>query len=117
MLASKPVRSYEMIIAARILYGFSAGETLWCVMMMMMMMLSGGACLIGPTSLAAGLGQGIHLIYLTEISPTNIRGTVCQSAATFLSLGKLSAQVIGLRLVVQVDLGAELVHATVCVLI
>lgn len=117
MLASKPVQSYEMIIAARILYGFSAGETLWCVMMMMMMMLSGGACLIGPTSLAAGLGQGIHLIYLTEISPTNIRGIVCQSAATFLSLGKLSAQVIGLRLVVQVDLGAQLVSATVCVLI
>uniref|UniRef100_H3D0N7 Solute carrier family 2, facilitated glucose transporter member 5 n=1 Tax=Tetraodon nigroviridis TaxID=99883 RepID=H3D0N7_TETNG len=67
MLASKAVGSYEMIIAARTLYGFSAG-----------------------------LGQGIHLMYLAEISPTNIRGTVCQSAATFLSLGKLSAQFIGL---------------------
>ena len=31
MLASKAVGSYEMIIAARTLYGFSAGETLWRV--------------------------------------------------------------------------------------
>lgn len=55
-------------------------------------------------------------MYLTEISPTNIRGTVCQSAATFLSLGKLSAQFIGLRLVVQVDLGAQLVYVAVLIL-
>lgn len=31
MLGSKAARSYEMIIVARILYGFSAGEILWCV--------------------------------------------------------------------------------------
>lgn len=31
MLASKAAGSYEMIIVARILYGFSAGEILWCV--------------------------------------------------------------------------------------
>ncbi|XP_056887269.1 solute carrier family 2 member 9, like 1 [Takifugu flavidus] len=67
MLASKAAGSYEMIIVARILYGFSAG-----------------------------LGQGIHQIYLAEISPKNIRGTVCQSAATFLSLGKLLGQFFGL---------------------
>lgn len=56
-------------------------------------------------------------MYLAEISPTNMRGTVCQSAATFLSLGKLSAQFIGLRLVIKVDLGAQPVYVTVCVLI
>uniref|UniRef100_A0A674PJJ1 Solute carrier family 2 member 9, like 1 n=1 Tax=Takifugu rubripes TaxID=31033 RepID=A0A674PJJ1_TAKRU len=67
MLTSKAAGSYEMIIVARILYGFSAG-----------------------------LGQGIHQIYLAEISPKNIRGTVCQSAATFLSLGKLLGQFFGL---------------------
>lgn len=31
MLASKAAGSYEMIIVARILYGFSAGEILWRV--------------------------------------------------------------------------------------
>uniref|UniRef100_H2TBL4 Solute carrier family 2 member 9, like 1 n=1 Tax=Takifugu rubripes TaxID=31033 RepID=H2TBL4_TAKRU len=65
MLTSKAAGSYEMIIVARILYGFSAGEILW-------------------------------RIYLAEISPKNIRGTVCQSAATFLSLGKLLGQFFGL---------------------
>lgn len=74
------------------------------------MMSQGSFCarLIAATSSGAGLGQGIHQMYLAEISPTNIRGTVCQSAATFLSLGKLSAQFIGLRLVGKVDLRAQL---------
>ncbi|XP_047439545.1 solute carrier family 2 member 9, like 1 [Mugil cephalus] len=67
MLTSKGAKSYEMIIVARILYGYSSG-----------------------------LGMSIHMIYLGEISPTKIRGTVTLTSATFLSLGKLSAQFFGL---------------------
>lgn len=93
MLASKAAGSYEMIVVARILYGFSAGE---------IRVARGGDVtavifVIGPPASPAGLGQGIHQIYLAEISPKNIRGTVCQSAATFLSLGKLLGQFFGLR--------------------
>lgn len=92
MLVSKPVGSYEMIILSRILYGFSAGEILWCARRHRFC-----ACLIGPLTSSSGLGQGLHLMYLAEISPKNIRGTVCQSAAMFLSLGKLLGQFFGLR--------------------
>lgn len=97
MLASKPVESYEMIIVSRILYGFSAGEILWCVRRYRFC-----AWLIGPPTSSSGLGQGLHLMYLAEISPKNIRGAVCQSAATFLCLGKLLGQIFGLRWDVKV---------------
>ncbi|XP_022057305.2 solute carrier family 2 member 9, like 1 [Acanthochromis polyacanthus] len=67
MLTSKWAKSFEMIIMARILYGYSAG-----------------------------LGASLHLMYLMEISPRKIRGMVTLTAATFGSLGKLSAQLFGL---------------------
>ncbi|XP_068599006.1 solute carrier family 2 member 9, like 1 [Brachionichthys hirsutus] len=67
MLTSKYAESYEMIIAARILYGCTAG-----------------------------LGQTIHLMYLGEISPIRLRGFVTVTSVTFQSLGKLSGQFFGL---------------------
>ncbi|KAM7423142.1 hypothetical protein PAMA_010930 [Pampus argenteus] len=67
MLTSKGAKSYEMIIVARILYGYSAG-----------------------------LGASTHLMYLGEISPRKIRGIVTLTSATFTSLGKLSGQFFGL---------------------
>ncbi|KAI3370350.1 hypothetical protein L3Q82_025126 [Scortum barcoo] len=67
MLTSKGAKSYEMIIVARVLYGYSSG-----------------------------LGLSIHLMYLGEISPRKIRGIVTMTAATFTSLGKLSGQFFGL---------------------
>ncbi|KAM4588700.1 solute carrier family 2 member 9, like 1 [Odontesthes bonariensis] len=67
MLTSKEVKSFEMIIVARILYGYSSG-----------------------------LGASLHLMYLGEISPRKIRGTVTLTSTTFTSLGKLSGQFFGL---------------------
>ncbi|XP_068172241.1 solute carrier family 2 member 9, like 1 [Antennarius striatus] len=67
MLASKYTKSYEMIIAARILNGCTAG-----------------------------MAQTIHLMYLGEISPLRLRGIVTITSTTFTSLGKLSGQVFGL---------------------
>ncbi|XP_059184569.1 solute carrier family 2 member 9, like 1 [Centropristis striata] len=67
MLTSKTAKSYEMIIVARILFGYSAG-----------------------------LGLSSHLMYLGEISPRKIRGAVTLTSATFGSLGKLFGQVFGL---------------------
>ncbi|KAM9362207.1 solute carrier family 2 member 9, like 1 [Symphorus nematophorus] len=67
MLASKDVRSYEMIIVARTLYGYSSG-----------------------------LGHSTHLMYLGEISPRKLRGAVTLTSVTFISLGKLSGQFFGL---------------------
>uniref|UniRef100_UPI0037E89F20 solute carrier family 2 member 9, like 1 n=1 Tax=Semicossyphus pulcher TaxID=241346 RepID=UPI0037E89F20 len=67
MFTSKAAKSYEMIIVARILYGFTAG-------------------LVGST----------HSMYLGEISPRRLRGTVTLTYPTFLSLGKLSGQFFGL---------------------
>ncbi|KAM6927934.1 solute carrier family 2 member 9, like 1 [Xenentodon cancila] len=68
MLTSKAAKSFEMIIVARLLYGYSAG-----------------------------LGMSIHLMYLGEISPRKIRGLVTLTLANFGSLGKLSGQFFGLR--------------------
>nr|XP_057924672.1 solute carrier family 2 member 9, like 1 [Doryrhamphus excisus]XP_057924681.1 solute carrier family 2 member 9, like 1 [Doryrhamphus excisus] len=67
VLTSKWAKSYEMIIVARMLTGYSAG-----------------------------LGMSLHLMYLGEISPRKLRGIVTMTAATFGSLGKLSAQFLGL---------------------
>ncbi|AWP03239.1 putative solute carrier family 2 facilitated glucose transporter member 9-like isoform 2 [Scophthalmus maximus] len=73
MLTSKMANSYEMVIVARILHGYSAG-----------------------------LGLSIHVMYLGEISPRKIRGIVTFTAGTFLSLGKLSGQFFGLRYILIV---------------
>ncbi|XP_071393380.1 solute carrier family 2 member 9, like 1 [Centroberyx affinis] len=67
MLTSKSANSFEMIILARFLFG-----------------------------VAAGLGGSIHAIYLGESSPKHIRGMVTLTSSTFLSIGKLSGQILGL---------------------
>ncbi|CAG5983546.1 solute carrier family 2 member 9, like 1 [Menidia menidia] len=67
MLTSKEVNSFEMIIVARILFGYSSG-----------------------------LGSSLHLMYLGEISPKKIRGMVTMTSVTFTSLGKLFGQLFGL---------------------
>ncbi|XP_056293869.1 solute carrier family 2 member 9, like 1 [Pseudoliparis swirei] len=66
-LAGKRAESYEMVIVARVLYGFSTG-----------------------------LGASSHVVYLAEISPRKIRGSVTLTSAIFLSLGKLCGQFFGL---------------------
>ncbi|XP_053724819.1 solute carrier family 2 member 9, like 1 [Synchiropus splendidus] len=67
VLLSKRVESFEMIIVARILFGFSAG-----------------------------LGVYSHQMYLSEMSPRKIRGNVTMTSATFTTLGKLCGQLFGL---------------------
>ncbi|XP_073323484.1 solute carrier family 2 member 9, like 1 [Pagrus major] len=67
MLMSKGAKSYEMIIVARILHGYTAG-----------------------------LGWSTHMMYLVEISPRKLRGVVSLTAVTFASLGKLSGRFFGL---------------------
>uniref|UniRef100_A0A8C6WY80 Solute carrier family 2, facilitated glucose transporter member 5 n=1 Tax=Neogobius melanostomus TaxID=47308 RepID=A0A8C6WY80_9GOBI len=67
ILTSKMVASFEMVIVARVLHGFSGG-----------------------------LGSSIHLLYLGEISPRKIRGMVTFTVTTFNCLGKLSGQLFGL---------------------
>ncbi|KAM3621751.1 uncharacterized protein V6R79_015406 [Siganus canaliculatus] len=67
MVTSKQSRSYEMVIVARILYGYSAG-----------------------------LGMSVNSVYLAEISPRKLRGTLSLTALTFTSLGKVSGQFFGL---------------------
>ncbi|KAI1890946.1 hypothetical protein AGOR_G00158820 [Albula goreensis] len=68
MLTSKMANSFEMVLLARYLFGFSAG-----------------------------LGANIHNIYLGESSPKKLRGMVTLTAATFVSIGKLTGQLSGLR--------------------
>ncbi|XP_034546618.1 solute carrier family 2 member 9, like 1, partial [Notolabrus celidotus] len=67
VLSSKYAKSFEMIIVARIVYGFTAG-----------------------------LSTSTHSMYLGEISPRKLRGIVTLSYSTFQSLGKLSGQLFGL---------------------
>ncbi|XP_040015334.1 solute carrier family 2 member 9, like 1 [Xiphias gladius] len=83
MLTSKGANSYEMIIVARILHGYSAG-----------------------------LGASIHLMYLGEISPRQIRGIVTLTSTTFVSLGKLSGRIFGLSEILGCE---ELWNIILCV--
>ncbi|XP_043107480.1 solute carrier family 2 member 9, like 1 [Puntigrus tetrazona] len=68
MYISKPTYSFELILVARFLFGFGSG-----------------------------LGLSVHTIYLGESSPKRIRGMVAITATTFMSLGKLLGQFVGLR--------------------
>ncbi|MBN3308769.1 GTR11 protein, partial [Amia calva] len=68
MGSSKKANSFEMILVARFLYGFSAG-----------------------------IGYNIHTMYLGESSPKALRGLMTLTVATFISAGKLSGQLIGIR--------------------
>uniref|UniRef100_A0A4W4EXC4 Solute carrier family 2 member 9, like 1 n=1 Tax=Electrophorus electricus TaxID=8005 RepID=A0A4W4EXC4_ELEEL len=67
MCTSKFANSFEMIMLSRFLFGFSSG-----------------------------LGGNIHVFYLGESSPKEIRGMVTLTVATFLAIGKLTAQIAGL---------------------
>uniref|UniRef100_A0A3Q2QBD1 Solute carrier family 2, facilitated glucose transporter member 5 n=1 Tax=Fundulus heteroclitus TaxID=8078 RepID=A0A3Q2QBD1_FUNHE len=81
MLTSKEVKSFEMIIVARMLYGYSSGMSL-------------------------------HLMYLGEISPREIRGRLTLTSATFTSLGKLCGQFFGLSEILG---RRDLWHVLLCV--
>uniref|UniRef100_A0A3B5LX71 Solute carrier family 2 member 9, like 1 n=1 Tax=Xiphophorus couchianus TaxID=32473 RepID=A0A3B5LX71_9TELE len=84
MLTSKTAKSFEMIIVARMLYGYSA------------------------------LGASLHSMYLGEISPRKIRGRVTLTSATFTSLGKLSGQFFGLEILGHRDLWNIVLCVPVC---
>ncbi|XP_061639800.1 solute carrier family 2 member 9, like 1 isoform X4 [Phyllopteryx taeniolatus] len=58
------------------------------------------------------LGMSTHLMYLGEISPRKIRGVVTVSSVTFKSLGKLSAQFLGLSEILGCE---ELWNVVLCV--
>uniref|UniRef100_A0A8C3KCL0 Major facilitator superfamily (MFS) profile domain-containing protein n=1 Tax=Calidris pygmaea TaxID=425635 RepID=A0A8C3KCL0_9CHAR len=69
MAFSKTARSFEMILVGRFLYGIGTGFSL-----------------------------NIHPQYVGEISPKKLRGFTNSTVAVFLTLGKLTGQVVGLRL-------------------
>uniref|UniRef100_A0A8U8B6V3 Uncharacterized protein n=1 Tax=Geospiza parvula TaxID=87175 RepID=A0A8U8B6V3_GEOPR len=68
MALSKTAKSFEMILVGRFLYGIGAGFSL-----------------------------NIHPQYVGEISPKKLRGFTNSTVAVFLTLGKLTGQVVGLR--------------------
>uniref|UniRef100_A0A663MBT4 Major facilitator superfamily (MFS) profile domain-containing protein n=1 Tax=Athene cunicularia TaxID=194338 RepID=A0A663MBT4_ATHCN len=68
MAFSKTAKSFEMILIGRFLYGIGTGFSL-----------------------------NIHPQYVGEISPKKLRGFTNSTVAVFLTLGKLTGQVIGLR--------------------
>ncbi|NXC44819.1 GTR5 protein, partial [Penelope pileata] len=65
---SKTAKSFEMILVGRFLYGIGSGFSL-----------------------------NIHPQYVGEISPKKLRGFMNSTVAVFLTLGKLTGQVVGLR--------------------
>uniref|UniRef100_A0A8C4ZQQ5 Solute carrier family 2 member 11, like n=1 Tax=Gadus morhua TaxID=8049 RepID=A0A8C4ZQQ5_GADMO len=68
MILSKRAVSFEMIMVARFLYGVNTGVILT-----------------------------VHPMYLVESAPKNLRGTVGVTTATFSSLGKFFAQLLGIK--------------------
>ncbi|KAM3871872.1 solute carrier family 2, facilitated glucose transporter member 5 [Diretmus argenteus] len=68
MGVSEIAKSYEIIIVARILVG-----------------------------ICAGLSSNVVPMYLGELSPKNLRGAICIIPQLFITIGILSAQVLGIR--------------------
>ncbi|XP_058672542.1 solute carrier family 2, facilitated glucose transporter member 11-like [Ammospiza nelsoni] len=68
MALSRTAKSFEMILVGRFLYGIGAGFSL-----------------------------NIHPQYVGEISPKKLRGFTNATVAVFLTLGKLTGQLVGLR--------------------
>ncbi|KAL0965577.1 hypothetical protein UPYG_G00283150 [Umbra pygmaea] len=67
MMLSKTAMSFEMIMVARLLYGINAG-----------------------------VGLTVHTTYMVECCPKRLRGMVGVSVATFVSIGKLFGQLLGI---------------------
>ncbi|XP_072310034.1 solute carrier family 2 member 11, like [Eucyclogobius newberryi] len=68
MLLSKTAMSFEMIMAARFFHGMNAG-----------------------------LGVIAQTMYIMECAPKSLRGAVGVTVASFIALGKLSGQLLGIR--------------------
>lgn len=108
MLFSRKAKSFEMILLGRFLYGYNVGM-LWCCSHLQVpfrllsesfsflyFFLLGGltsSCL----SLSTGLGLSVHLMYLGESSPKQLRGFLTLTTSIFIGFGKIAGQIIGIK--------------------
>nr|XP_031362129.1 solute carrier family 2, facilitated glucose transporter member 11-like [Lonchura striata domestica] len=102
MALSKTAKSFEMVLVGRFLYGIGAGMSPWPASCRPL------TCCPGLVSTAIleewflkqtkpGFSLNIHPQYVGEISPKKLRGFTNSTVAVFLTLGKLTGQVVGLR--------------------
>ncbi|KAM4740157.1 solute carrier family 2, facilitated glucose transporter member 11-like [Anableps anableps] len=68
MVFSRTAKSFEMILLGRFLYGYNVG-----------------------------LGLSVHLMYLGESSPKELRGFMTLTSSIFIGLGKVTGQIIGIK--------------------
>ena len=54
-------------------------------------------CVCFMCACCVGVSLSVHTMYLVECAPKRLRGMVGVSVATFVSLGKFSGQLLGLR--------------------
>ncbi|XP_020789909.1 solute carrier family 2, facilitated glucose transporter member 11-like [Boleophthalmus pectinirostris] len=74
MLFSRTARSFEMILLGRFLYGYNVG-----------------------------LGVSVHLMYLGESSPKELRGFLTLTGSIFIAFGKVFGQIIGIKELLGTD--------------
>lgn len=68
MLVSRTAKSFEIILLGRFLYGYNVG-----------------------------LGLSVHLMYLGESSPKELRGFLTLTGSIFIAFGKVMGQIIGIK--------------------
>ncbi|XP_054640186.1 solute carrier family 2, facilitated glucose transporter member 11-like [Dunckerocampus dactyliophorus] len=68
MLFSRMAKSFEMILLGRFLFGYNVG-----------------------------LGVSVHLMYLGESSPKELRGVMTLTSSMFIAFGKVMGQIIGIK--------------------
>uniref|UniRef100_A0A3Q4C0Q1 Solute carrier family 2, facilitated glucose transporter member 5 n=1 Tax=Mola mola TaxID=94237 RepID=A0A3Q4C0Q1_MOLML len=68
MVFSRTAKSFEMILLGRFLYGYNVG-----------------------------LGLSVHLMYLGECSPKQLRGFLTLTGSIFIGFGKVVGQIIGIK--------------------
>ncbi|KAK1799851.1 hypothetical protein P4O66_006377 [Electrophorus voltai] len=94
MCTSKFANSFEMIMLSRFLFGFSSDKGIPEPKVFLLEVPRDTVILFVLDH--TGLGGNIHVFYLGESSPKEIRGMVTLTVATFLAIGKLTAQIAGL---------------------
>lgn len=106
MLLSKTAMSFEMIMAGRFFFGINSGNLLskltgasflavQTVTSLNLVRLCMWVLLIFPVTLGASLS--VYPMYVMEITPRKLKGIVGVSIGSFLSLGKFSGQLLGIR--------------------
>lgn len=105
MLLSKTAMSFEMIMAGRFFFGINSGNLLSkltgasfpAVQTVTSLNLVRLCMCVVDFSCSLGASLAVYPMYVMEIAPRKLKGIVGVFIGSFMSLGKFSGQLLGIR--------------------